>query len=105
MVSLHHLFVRYNPLFPPYPKYFLPLDVNLSLVYTYTMATGKRKVEKLTETLRRLVAGAKSLRHVAAATGLDHGNLGKFVRHEIVVGGESMDKLAEHFGLELQGKK
>ena len=66
------------------------------------MATGKRKVEKLTETLRRLVAGAESLRNVASATGLDHGNLGKFVRREIVVGGESLDKLAAHFGLELK---
>ena len=61
---------------------------------------------KVTETLRRAIEQAGvSLYKIAKLTGIEQSTLSRFVRGERGLDGNSIDKLAEYFGLELKPSK
>lgn len=63
---------------------------------------GKRKINTVTETLRRaILESEQSFNELARQTGLDVGNLHKFAHGQRGLSLDNLDTLAEHFGFVL----
>ena len=67
---------------------------------------GKKTRPTTSETLRKAVLDSgRSLGEVARNTGIDLGNLSRFVRGERWLSVENLDRLIEYLGLELRPRK
>ncbi len=67
---------------------------------------GTKRKKTISETLRAAVSDyGQSLAEVARRTGIDVGNLSRFVRGERGLSVENLDILAEYLGLELTERK
>lgn len=62
----------------------------------------RKASQSVTDTLRRAVRDTgKALLHIAQETGIDTGNLSRFVRNQRGLSMENLDTLAQYLGLAL----